>query len=703
MGEDTMRGQSLDSLDVHKGSMDPNHRDPPYTATKLLRVERIQLKMWTRPYYEKKVMQDLGLLGRCGDVVVLKNIPKVLEKLWVVKHLVRIDPIQMPEKLPLASDGSIPRGARLSLTGRLKIPMDVVGETDPVAQSKQEHLKISFEESLKTERRKSRWYGTCTCWWYICFDETMSLSRYDPHSVSSDSDDESTSSMTVPKKRRVDEPTFTVPRMSWKTGLLASIRDVNFPKRLKTNNVVAIADKYPKARCHFLILPLNRYVRSLTSLTNCPEDISLLKELDSVGQQIAKEEKEKDSSLEFRLGYHAAPSMELLHLHVISQDFDSRCLKTKKHWNSFTSDFFVPSSQIILALESRRVLPSIVTDGHANEMLNQPLYCHRCCIQLKNIPTLKEHLKTHRAVSGGSSGIGKCVAIQAAKYGAHVTILARNTKRLEAAVEEIQQAAAEVAVKAGTTKPKIIYRSVDLTGSSVDVLKSVRSAEQEIGVPVTNLVNCAGVCIPKRFLELTSEDFKFMMDVNYHGTVTLTQCVIPSMVNSGGGSVTMVSSQGGLIGLYGFTGYAAAKFALRGFAEALSMEVKPFNIGVSMCFPPDTDTPGFQEEEKIKPEETKLISATAGLTKPEDVALGLLKGSLKKTFMISYGLEGKLLSVICGGMSPMNTISETILQFLFAGVGRVGGLFIRRSFDGIVEKCAAQRGQEQPVAAEHTQ
>ena len=49
-------------------------------------------------------------------------------------------------------------------------------------------------------------------------------------------------------------------------------------------------------------------------------------------------------------------------------------------------------------------------------------------------------------------------------------------------------------------------------------------------------------------------------------------------------------------------------------------ELKPYNIKVSVCCPPDTNTPGFQEEEKTKPEETKLISDSAGLFEPEVVA-----------------------------------------------------------------------------------
>ena len=49
-------------------------------------------------------------------------------------------------------------------------------------------------------------------------------------------------------------------------------------------------------------------------------------------------------------------------------------------------------------------------------------------------------------------------------------------------------------------------------------------------------------------------------------------------------------------------------------------ELKPYNIKISVCCPPDTNTPGFQEEQKTIPEETKLISDSAGLFQPEVVA-----------------------------------------------------------------------------------
>ena len=56
----------------------------------------------------------------------------------------------------------------------------------------------------------------------------------------------------------------------------------------------------------------------------------------------------------------------------------------------------------------------------------------------------------------------------------------------------------------------------------------------------------------------------------------------------------------GLIGIFGYTDYSASKFALIGFSEALRSELGPYGITVSVLCPPDTDTPGLQEENKTK-------------------------------------------------------------------------------------------------------
>ncbi|XP_028263949.1 aprataxin isoform X3 [Parambassis ranga] len=173
----------------------------------------------------------------------------------------------------------------------------------------------------------------------------------------------------------------------WSQGLKTSMQD---PKMqvYKDDKVVVIKDKYPKARHHWLVLPW----QSITSLKALrAEHCDLLKHMQQVADQMV-EQCPDSTSLRFRTGYHAIPSMSHVHLHVISQDFDSPCLKNKKHWNSFTTNYFMESHDVIQMLETDGKVT--VKEG-ASELLKLPLCCHVCHRELPTIPALKEHLKSH--------------------------------------------------------------------------------------------------------------------------------------------------------------------------------------------------------------------------------------------------------------------------------------------------------------------
>lgn len=91
-----------------------------------------------------------------------------------------------------------------------------------------------------------------------------------------------------------------------------------------------------------------------------------------------------------------------------------------------------------------------------------------------------------------------------------------------------------------------------------------------------------------------------LMSINYLGSVYPSRAVITTMKERRVGRIVFVSSQAGQLGLFGFTAYSSSKFAIRGLAEALQMEVKPYNVYVTVAYPPDTDTPGLAEENKTK-------------------------------------------------------------------------------------------------------
>uniref|UniRef100_A0A0A9ED09 Aprataxin, putative n=1 Tax=Arundo donax TaxID=35708 RepID=A0A0A9ED09_ARUDO len=80
--------------------------------------------------------------------------------------------------------------------------------------------------------------------------------------------------------------------------------------------------------------------------------------------------------------------MRQLHLHVISQDFNSVSLKNKKHWNSFTTTFFRDSVDVIEEVEQ----PGSATASSDDKVLAMELRCHRCRSAHPNIPKLKSHI-----------------------------------------------------------------------------------------------------------------------------------------------------------------------------------------------------------------------------------------------------------------------------------------------------------------------
>lgn len=190
----------------------------------------------------------------------------------------------------------------------------------------------------------------------------------------------------VPPKKGKDASTNKEPLGHWSQGLKISMQD---PKMqvYKDEQVVVIKDKYPKARYHWLVLPWAS-ISSLKAVTR--EHLELLKHMHTVGEKVIADF--GSSKLRFRLGYHAIPSMSHVHLHVISQDFDSPCLKNKKHWNSFNTEYFLESQAVIGMVQEAGGVT--VRDG-TSELLKLPLRCHVCQQQLPSIPQLKEHLRKH--------------------------------------------------------------------------------------------------------------------------------------------------------------------------------------------------------------------------------------------------------------------------------------------------------------------
>ncbi len=129
-------------------------------------------------------------------------------------------------------------------------------------------------------------------------------------------------------------------------------------------------------------------------------------------------------------------------------------------------------------------------------------------------------------------------------------------------------------------------------------------------------------------------DLETNMECGYWSVVNPCKAVVPGMVERGAGYIVNVSSVAGFLGIYGYTGYAAAKYAVLGFTEALRFEMRPHGVAVSVVLPPDTDTPALAAERAMRPPETDAVAGNIKPITPERVAEAVVRGMERGRFHI---------------------------------------------------------------------
>jgi len=231
-------------------------------------------------------------------------------------------------------------------------------------------------------------------------------------------------------------------------------------------------------------------------------------------------------------------------------------------------------------------------------------------------------------IPGGSKGMGKATARDFVQLGGSVCIIARGMEALKETEEECNK------LKSDDSQ---FVEIISCDTTDMDKLKPLLTDFiDKHGLP-DYLFNFVGYAFVQYLEKLTLEDFKKNMDVNYYGQLVPTLIVLPYFMDAKTGYITFTSSVAGFMAVMGYTTYVPSKFALVGLAEILRHELLPYNIKVSVLFPTDTDTPGLAEENKLKPEECKIISESGTVMTAEEVAEVFIDGILNESFEILPG------------------------------------------------------------------
>ncbi|WP_262311927.1 SDR family oxidoreductase [Acidiphilium sp. AL] len=175
-------------------------------------------------------------------------------------------------------------------------------------------------------------------------------------------------------------------------------------------------------------------------------------------------------------------------------------------------------------------------------------------------------------LTGAASGIGAALARQLAARGASLALIDRDQDGLERVAAEARLFGATVSTHvADLADPAAI-------AALPDAIAATHAAP-------ALLINNAGVALVGRFDQMDAADFDWLMDINFWAGVRMTRAFLPALRRASGARIVFLSSVFGIIAPPGQCAYAASKFAIRGFAEALRHELADTPIGVTVVHP----------------------------------------------------------------------------------------------------------------------
>ena len=182
------------------------------------------------------------------------------------------------------------------------------------------------------------------------------------------------------------------------------------------------------------------------------------------------------------------------------------------------------------------------------------------------------------AVTGASSGIGRASALNLAKEGADVALIARDRDRLEETAEMIRKLGRKaVVIEADITDADAVRKAVEI------------SIEQLGGL---DIFHCnAGIYLRCPVKDLRMDQIRKLMEVDYFGCLNCVYAVLPYFLGKGAGHIVTTCSMDGKKGVPPDAAYVGAKFAMNGFFQVMRQELRGTGVNVSVIYPSRMDTP----------------------------------------------------------------------------------------------------------------
>ena len=242
-------------------------------------------------------------------------------------------------------------------------------------------------------------------------------------------------------------------------------------------------------------------------------------------------------------------------------------------------------------------------------------------------------------ITGAASGIGRATAVALAREGAKVAAADVDRKGLAETARLIEEIG-------GTVSTYLL---------DVSSREAVYDFAQEIEVQfggVDIVINNAGVAQVASITDLTYEDFEWVMNIDFWGMVYGTKAFLPQLTKKGSGHIVNVSSIFGLFAVPTQAAYNSAKFAIRGFTEALRHEMKGSGIKVACVHPGGIKTNILRNARFLQSvQTTEREQAVSGFdrlarTTPDQAAQTIINGIKKDKPRILIGMDARILDWI---------------------------------------------------------